>query len=69
MNLAQADREQLKSLIREVMLENPAFFKLLLQELITEQDASERQQQRRRRLRGMLDEDVEGFEEVFGKFG
>lgn len=69
MNLAQADRDTLKALIKEVMLENPAFFKLLLQEIVAEQHAAERQQVRRQRLSAILDEEVEGFDEVFRKFG
>lgn len=67
MNSQNIDRESLKSVITEILLENPKYFKDIIREILLESQViiSEEQVERRKRLEEMINEDFDKYDEVF----
>lgn len=67
MNMQDVDKGLLKSVITEILFENPGYFKDLIKEILIENQViiSEEQSQRRKRLEEMINEDFNKYDEVF----
>ena len=67
MNLEHVDKETLKSVVTEVLLENPNFFKSILTEILQENLVIEPQDGKDRvaKLKAMIQEDFDRYDEVF----
>ncbi len=61
------DKAQLKSVIKEVLAEDPALFKSVLKEILADHQiiVSEDQRERRVRIEKLIDEDFDHYDEVF----
>lgn len=63
MNLGKIDKTTLKSVIKEVLEENPSLLKKVVQELIQERQANTTLSDQE--IDQLIDEDFEKYEEVF----
>ena len=61
------DKAQLKSVIKEVLAEDPALFKSVLKEILADHQiiVSEDQRERRVRIEKLIDEHFDYYDEVF----
>lgn len=69
MELDKVDRSVLKSVIRELLMEEASIFKEIIKEILQENQIiiNEQQQQRRKRLEKLIEEDFDRYDEVFSK--
>jgi hypothetical protein len=60
-------KKALKSFFKEILLEEPKFFKEILTEILEENQVSgsDEQAERRRKIEAMIDEDFDKYDEVF----
>ncbi|KGE84836.1 hypothetical protein [Phaeodactylibacter xiamenensis] len=67
MNIGKVDKEVLKSVITEVLIENPNYFKEILTEILSENSIidSNVRNERSNRLKEMIEEDFDKYGEVF----
>jgi Tfp pilus assembly pilus retraction ATPase PilT len=67
MNIEKVDKEILKSVITEVLIENPNYFKEILTEILSENSIikSNVNNNRSSRLKEMIQEDFDKYGEVF----
>ena len=67
MNIEKVDKEVLKSVITEVLIENPNYFKEILTEILSENSIidSNVRNERSNRLKEMIEEDFDKYGEVF----
>lgn len=67
MNIEKVDKEVLKSVITEVLIENPKYFKEILSEILSENSIIEwnAKNERSSRLKEMIKEDFDKYEDVF----
>lgn len=67
MHSQDIDKDQLKSVIKEVLAEDPALFKSVIKEILMDHQiiVSEDQRARRARVEKMIDEDFDQYDEVF----
>jgi len=67
MNIEKVDKEVLKSVITEVLIENPNYFKEILTEILSENNIieSNTKNERSSRLKEMIQEDFDKYGEVF----
>jgi len=67
MNIEKVDKEVLKSVITEVLIENPNYFKEILTEILSENSIieSNTKNERSSRLKEMIQEDFDKYGEVF----
>lgn len=67
MNAQEVDREMLKSVVAELLFNDPKYFKHLLTEILLEHEviAKEEPEARRRRLEQLINEDFDKYDEVF----
>ena len=67
MNIEKVDKEVLKSVITEVLIENPNYFKEILTEILSENSIIESNVKNERsfRLKEMIQEDFDKYGEVF----
>jgi Tfp pilus assembly pilus retraction ATPase PilT len=67
MNIEKLDKEVLKSVITEVLIENPNYFKEILTEILSENRIidSNVKNERSNRLKEMIQEDFDKYGEVF----
>jgi len=67
MNIEKVDKEVLKSVITEVLIENPNYFKEILTEILSENSIidSNVRNERSSRLKEMIQEDFDKYGEVF----
>ena len=67
MNIGKVDKEVLKSVITEVLIENPNYFKEILTEILSENSIidSNVRNERSNRLKEMIQEDFDKYGEVF----
>ncbi|TXB60562.1 hypothetical protein [Phaeodactylibacter luteus] len=67
MNIGKVDKEVLKSVITEVLIENPNYFKEILTEILSENSIidSNVRNKRSNRLEEMIQEDFDKYGEVF----
>ncbi|KGE84847.1 hypothetical protein [Phaeodactylibacter xiamenensis] len=67
MNIEKVDKEVLKSVITEVLIENPNYFKEILTEILSENSIidSNVRNERSNRLKEMIQEDFDKYGEVF----
>lgn len=65
----QVDRNVLKSVVREILLEDTQLFKSIIKEILTENEiiSADEQQSRRAKLESMIQEDFDRFDKVFQK--
>lgn len=61
------NRDQLKSVIKEILTEDPTLFKSVVREILADHQiiVSEEQRDRRAKLEKMIDEDFDQYDEVF----
>lgn len=61
------DKTQLKSVVREILTEEPTLFKSVVREILIDHQiiVSEDQRERRARIEKMIDEDFDQYDEVF----
>ena len=67
MDLGNLDRKALKSVIKEILKEDVSLFKEALRELLVENQviASSEQNNRRKRLEKMVNDDFDKYDDVF----
>lgn len=67
MNIEKVDKEVLKSVITEVLIENPNYFKEILAEILSENSIIESNvnNDRSSRLKEMIQEDFDKYGKVF----
>ncbi|MEQ8706157.1 MAG: hypothetical protein RIC19_19655 [Phaeodactylibacter sp.] len=67
MNIEKVDKEVLKSVITEVLIENPNYFKEILTEILSENSIIDPKVKNNRssRLKEMIQEDFDKYGEVF----
>ena len=67
MNIEKVDKEALKSVITEILIENPNYFKEILTEILSENSIieSNTKNERSSRLKEMIQEDFDKYGEVF----
>lgn len=67
MQIENVDRETLKSVITEILLENPAYFKKVLVEIMEEHKLIEpaQEDERSSKIRKMIQDDFDQYEDVF----
>lgn len=67
MEIENVDRETLKSVITEILLENPGYFKKVLVEIMEEHQLieSSEEDERTSKLRKMIQDDFDQYEDVF----
>lgn len=67
MDAKNIDKTVLKSIIREILLENKSLFKETIKEILIENQiiVSNEQKERRERLEKMIDNDFEKYDDVF----
>ncbi|MCR9103339.1 MAG: hypothetical protein NXI25_25550 [bacterium] len=67
MNIEKVDKEVLKSVITEVLIENPNYFKEILTEILSENSIidSNVKNERSSRLKEMIQEDFDKYGAVF----
>lgn len=67
MNLEKVDRAVLKSIIKEALREDTTLFKDIIKEIIIENQVvvSKGQEERRKKLEKMIQEDFEKYDDVF----
>lgn len=67
MNIEKVDKEVLKAVITEVLIENPNYFKEILTEILSENRIidSNVKHERSNRLKEMIQEDFDKYGEVF----
>jgi Tfp pilus assembly pilus retraction ATPase PilT len=67
MNIEKVDKEVLKSVITEVLIENPNYFKEILTEILSEHSIidSNVKNERSSRLKEMIQEDFDKYGAVF----
>lgn len=60
-------KKALKSFFKEILLEEPKFFKEILTEILEENQvsSSDEQAERRKKIEAMIDEDFDKYDEVF----
>ncbi|MEZ4955395.1 MAG: hypothetical protein R2825_17675 [Saprospiraceae bacterium] len=60
-------KKALKSFFKEILLEEPKFFKEILTEILEENQVSgsDEQAERRKKIEAMIDEDFDKYDEVF----
>ena len=63
----QVDRETLKELVKEILIEDTNLFKELIKEILLENQViiSEEQAKRRQKIESMIEEDFEKYDSVF----
>lgn len=67
MDVKNIDKSVLKSVIKEIILEDISLFKDVLKEILVENQiiVSNEQQERRERLEKLIDDDFKKYDEVF----
>jgi hypothetical protein len=67
MNDQNIDRVALKSVVSEILLDNPKYFKDIILEILLEHQiiVSEEQEERRKKLVEMISGDFDKYDEVF----
>jgi hypothetical protein len=67
MNSHNVDKEALKFVVAEIIMENPKYFKEIIREILLENKiiVDEEQAERRKRLEKMINEDFDKYDEVF----
>ena len=67
MHKPDIDKAQLKSVIKEVLAEDPVLFKSVVKEILIEHQiiVSKDQRERRARIEKLIDEDFDHYDEVF----
>jgi len=67
MDVSNLDRNQLKSIIREILKEDIGLFKDIIKEILIDNQVitTDEQQQRRARLEKLIDEDFDKYDDVF----
>lgn len=67
MNLEGIKKAELKSLIKEILLEDFSIFKELIKEILAENQiiTSDEQAQRRAKIEAMINDDFDKYDEVF----
>ena len=67
MNSNSIDREELKSVLTEVLAENPSFFKSILTEILEEHKVIETKEnsERASKIRKMIQEDFDRYDQIF----
>ena len=61
------DRNQLKSVIKEILAEEPSLFKSVIQEILVDHQVigPDAQAERRAKLERMIDKDFDQYDDVF----
>lgn len=67
MNIDKIDRAELKSIVKEIMMEDMSFFKETIKEILIENQIiiSTEQAERREKLEKMISEDFDQYDDVF----
>ncbi len=67
MDLGNVDRARLKTIIKEILQEDISLFKDITKEILIENQVitSNSQEERRRNLEKMIDEDFDKYDDVF----
>ena len=67
MDIKQLDKKTLKSMMKEIIVEDASIFKDVIKEILVENQiiASEEQKSRRERLEKMISEDFDKYDETF----
>ncbi len=67
MDLEKVDKAILKAVIKEMLLEDISIFKGVIKEILAENQViiSKEQENRRKRLEMLIDEDFDNYDEVF----
>lgn len=67
MDLGKIDRNILKSVIKEIMMEDSSLFKEVIKEILAENQLTtlEEQVERRKRLEKMISEDFDKYDDTF----
>lgn len=63
----QADRDAIKEIVKEILLEDAKIFKEIIKEILIENQIiiSQEQAKRRERIKTMIEEDFERYDPVF----
>lgn len=67
MNIENVNKETIKSVITEILIENPGYFKMILAEILEENGiiAPKESEEETSRLKQMIQEDFDQYDEVF----
>lgn len=67
MTIASADREVLKSVLEEMLQEKNSLLKEVIKEILVENQVivSDKQAERRKQLKAIIEDDFEKYDEVF----
>lgn len=63
METSNIDRDQLKNVLKEILEENPNYFKKILAEILEEKKS--RSEDRTAKIRGFIEEDFDKYDDVF----